>query len=475
MESDPRPPKLEVDKPEADDDLMFSRMTEKQKDQAREEIESLTAPLVTCSFSDSMRAWAEPYAFMTCNASHSIRSAMRLWGCMVEPNFDGGPTRGHEKEGADAIGPAGTGSGYGNGGEVGDFVRIGGQSIVEGMQASISMNYKDQGDLNELDRAMIAMAKSSDDTNHGSVESLKDAAKQLVEQMIATTGVSKDVYVTMGDFFDEFNEKKIRIDFKIQNTEAVKERARSATEFYGEALNLERKAKLEGTYVSPLLLKPVNAPKQQPGVEQKPSEEVMEQIKALKEQGKGRNEDDEAMDKVLHHMDMEAKKGSFAFLGAPATIDRNFSTCTQKQFDEGIQGSLLKHFIKADGLFGTVEGEMRNLSEFIRCAPTGQDQTIDDQRTTMLHQFAYARHKFGEAQYHARFMVDVGLNEQTRNVYDLIRIMDDTFRALGRALYTGRCKIVPARYQCCSSIRPSGASPCPDSTANLGHEMHSSL
>jgi hypothetical protein len=39
---------------------------------------------------EAMRAWAEPLAFMTCNAAHAIRNAMRLWGCMVEPNYDGG-------------------------------------------------------------------------------------------------------------------------------------------------------------------------------------------------------------------------------------------------------------------------------------------------------------------------------------------------------------------------------------------------
>ena len=89
---------------------------------------------------------------------------------------------------------------------------------------------------------------------------------------------------------------------------------------------------------------------------------------------------------------------------------------------------------------------MRNLVEFIRCSPVGTDSAIDQDRVSMLHQFAYARHKFAQAQYHARFMVDIGLNEQTLNIYDLIRIMEDNFRALGRAFYTGRPAHSPPQY-----------------------------
>ena len=37
---------------------------------------------------NEFRAWAEPLVFQVCNAAHSIRSNMRLWGSMVEANYD---------------------------------------------------------------------------------------------------------------------------------------------------------------------------------------------------------------------------------------------------------------------------------------------------------------------------------------------------------------------------------------------------
>ena len=97
----------------------------------------------------------------------------------------------------------------------------------------------------------------------------------------------------------------------------------------------------------------------------------------------------------------------------------------------GIQGELLKHFISADGLFGTVEGEMRNLVELLRTSPNAQHAGLPENRLTDAYaQFEHARSNYGVAQTHARYMADVGLNAQTLNIYDLIRIQDDCFRAL---------------------------------------------
>merc|ERR1712100_655537 len=47
---------------------------------------------------------------------------------------------------------------------------------------------------------------------------------------------------------------------------------------------------------------------------------------------------------------------------------------------------------------------------------------------------------------HARYMADVGLNQQTLNIYDLIRIQEDNFRALGRCFYSGRPAPSPPQY-----------------------------
>ena len=43
-------------------------------------------------------------------------------------------------------------------------------------------------------------------------------------------------------------------------------------------------------------------------------------------------------------------------------------------------------------------------------------------------------------------MADVGLNQQTLNIYDLIRIQEDNFRALGRAFFSGRPAPSPPQY-----------------------------
>jgi len=113
----------------------------------------------------------------------------------------------------------------------------------------------------------------------------------------------------------------------------------------------------------------------------------------------------------------------------------------------GIQGELLKHFISADGLFGTVEGEMRNLVELLRTSPNAQHAGLPENRLTDAYaQFEHARSTYGVAQTHARYMADVGLNAQTLNIYDLIRIQDDCFRALGRGFYTGRPGPSPLVY-----------------------------
>ena len=130
---------------------------------------------------------------MTCNASHSIRSAMRLWGCMVEPNFDGGPLLGHEESGADAIGSSGKGttkSGYGNGGSV-DFVRIGGQSISEGMSASIVLKYADpelpkEPDSTQLDQDLRTM-RSAKEGDIDLIRAIKEAMKGSIE--VSSTAV----------------------------------------------------------------------------------------------------------------------------------------------------------------------------------------------------------------------------------------------------------------------------------------------
>ena len=43
-------------------------------------------------------------------------------------------------------------------------------------------------------------------------------------------------------------------------------------------------------------------------------------------------------------------------------------------------------------------------------------------------------------------MADVGLNQQTLNIYDLIRVQEDNFRALGRAFFSGRPAPSPPQY-----------------------------
>ena len=52
-------------------------------------------------------------------------------------------------------------------------------------------------------------------------------------------------------------------------------------------------------------------------------------------------------------------------------------------------------------------------------------------------------------------MADVGLNQQTLNIYDLIRVQDDAFRALGRAFYSGRPGPSPLVYPALSYDNPT--------------------
>jgi len=216
-------------------------------EETRLEVEALTdreRPILT----DGARAWMEPYLFMTCNAAHAIRSSMRLWGCMVEPNFDGGLD--HD------VDPCPDG-----GGKIG-FVRMSGM--------------KKNGEL------------------------------------------------------------------RVPSLESVADK---------------------------------------------------------------------------------------------------------KEYMEGIRGELLNHYISADAGFGGVEGNMRNMAQHLRVNWDSEDNdTTNFGQGTLLAQWAAARAQFADAQKHARYMADVGLNQQTLNIYDLIRIQEDNFRAIGRALYSGSPAPSPPQY-----------------------------
>ena len=138
-------------------------------EQTREEIKAMT-DIEQMPLTDGMRAWAEPYAFMTCNAAHAIRSSMRLWGCMVEPNFDGGTnvTEATTANGA----PVG-------GGTIPEFVRLSGAN-KDGEVHSPSIDENSRKQFNEGIQGELLRHFIEADGKFGTVEG---EMRTLVEQL----------------------------------------------------------------------------------------------------------------------------------------------------------------------------------------------------------------------------------------------------------------------------------------------------